>query len=71
MNENKIFVAGQSKVDAGALASNRRGEQQNRERFGLIDDASGNSRCQPHAPEERLILEALKRMTALMDREPG
>ena len=65
MNENKIFVAGNLKFDAGALPTTGAATTEFRERFGLINDAPVILAVSTHAPEERLILEALKRMTAL------
>ena len=70
MNENKIFVAGNLKFDAGALPRTGAATTEFRERFGLINDAPVILAASTHAPEERLILEALKRMTAFSGPRP-
>ena len=69
MNKSKTFVAGNLKFDAGALPTAEGATTDFRERFRLTKDPPIILAASTHAPEERLILDALKRMTSLS--EPG
>lgn len=70
MKENKTFVAGNLKFDAGALPTNGAATTEFRERFRLEKDAPVILAASTHAPEERLILQTLKKIAALNGLRP-
>jgi len=60
MDADKTFVFGSLKFDAGATPSTDSLTTVFRERFGLTDASSLILAASTHAPEERIILDALK-----------
>ena len=65
MNESKTFVAGNLKFDGGTIPTTDNATGEFRERFRLTEDAPVILAASTHAPEEQLILGALKRMGSL------
>jgi 3-deoxy-D-manno-octulosonic-acid transferase len=70
MNQSKTFVAGNLKFDAGALPTTDEATAEFSERFRLTKDAPLILAASTHAPEERLILDALKRIISLNGSPP-
>lgn len=64
MAESRIFVAGNLKFDAGALPSTDAGSTAFSQRFGLTKDSQVILAASTHAPEERVLLEAFKRINS-------
>ena len=64
MTGSKTFVAGNLKFDAGALPTSGAATAEFSERFRLTKESSLILAASTHAPEERLILEGLKRMAS-------
>jgi 3-deoxy-D-manno-octulosonic-acid transferase len=70
MDPTKTFVFGNLKFDAGATPETDSLTAEFRERFGLSDDSSLILAASTHAPEERIILEALKHARAQSKSRP-
>ena len=60
MDADKTFVFGSMKFDAGTMPAADSLTTEFRQRFGLAGDSSLILAASTHAPEERIILEALK-----------
>ncbi len=64
MTESEIFVGGNLKFDAGALPSADAASTKFNQRFGLTKDTPVILAASTHAPEERILLEAFKRINS-------
>ena len=64
MAADKLKVSGSLKFDAGTLPLNQALTAELRERFNFTGDAPLILAASTHAPEEKIVLEAFKRLTA-------
>lgn len=63
LSTDKIFVSGNLKFDAGAMASSNSLAVELRERFNISNEAPLILAASTHAPEERVMLEAFQRLS--------
>ena len=70
METNKTCVSGNMKFDAGPAPANDSLSAEFRQRFGLTDDAPLILAASTHAPEEAIILKALKQVVSRSGRQP-
>ncbi len=63
MSESRTRVAGNLKFDAGTLPAPDRASTEFSQRFGLTKDSAVILAASTHSPEERLLLEAFKRIS--------
>ncbi len=70
MDADKTFVFGSMKFDAGTMPAADSLTTEFRQRFGLAGDSSLILAASTHAPEERIILEALKQTRSKSKPDP-
>jgi 3-deoxy-D-manno-octulosonic-acid transferase len=70
MNADKTFVSGNMKFDAGTAGANDSLSTEFRERFNLTDDIPMILAASTHAPEEEIILNALKQFASSSGPKP-
>ena len=63
ISPEKVQVSGSLKFDAGSLPLNDALTKELRERFNFNDDSLVIVAASTHAPEERIVIEAFKRLT--------
>jgi 3-deoxy-D-manno-octulosonic-acid transferase len=70
MNPDRVVVAGNLKFDAGAIRATDSITGEFRERFGLGSDTLLILAASTHAPEEKVILDALKQIGSIAGTKP-
>ena len=70
MDADKTFVFGSMKFDAGAMPATDSLTEEFRKRFGLTDDSSLILAASTHAPEERIMMDALRQARSKSDAQP-
>ncbi|MGH9932482.1 MAG: 3-deoxy-D-manno-octulosonic acid transferase [Pyrinomonadaceae bacterium] len=70
MDTDKTFVFGSMKFDAGTMPAADSLTAEFRQRFGLADDSALILAASTHAPEERIMLDALKQTRSKSESRP-